>query len=132
MNKWRYLFFLLVCVSQIGCAALFTAEEYVLVDREVTVKMTFHGEIHSLPEPVKLRKVVLLGSGKIQNIEIHVRDKRDRWTPVKKVPGGIQFPFEIPLVLTAETDAIKIVRPSTTGSGRIEKVQFYIIADKGD
>ena len=92
--------------------------------------MTFYGEIYSLPERADIRKVVLLGSGKIQNIEIHVRDKRNQWEPVKKVPGGIQFPFEIPLI--AETDAIKIIKHSMTGAGRIEMVQFYTVAEKGD
>ena len=92
--------------------------------------MTFHGEIYSLPERADVRKVVLLGSGKIRNIEIHARDKRNQWEPVKKVPGGIQFPYEI--LLIAETDAIKIVKHAMTGAGRIEVVQFYTIADKGN
>lgn len=130
MNRWKCLLFMVACLSQIGCAALLTEQIYVLIDRPVSEKMTFHGEIYSLPERADVRKVVLLGSGKIQNIEIHVRDKRNQWEPVKKVPGGIRFPFEI--LLISETDAIKIVRPSTTGSGRIEAVQFYTIAEKGE
>ena len=130
MNRWKCSLFIVACLSQIGCAALLTEQVYVLIDRPVSEKMTFHGEIYSLPERADVRKVVLLGSGKIQNIEIHVRDKRNRWEPVKKIPGGIRFPFEI--LLISETDAIRIVRPSTTGSGRIEAVQFYTVADKGD
>ena len=130
MYRWKCLLFILAFLSQIGCAALFTEQEYVLIDRPVNEKMAFYGEIYSLPERADVRKVVLLGSGKIQNIEIHVRDKRDQWEPAKKVPGGIQFPFEI--LLIAETDAIKIVKPTTTGGGRIETVQFYTVADKGD
>ena len=130
MRRWKYLIFILACLSQIGCAALFTEQEYVLIDRPVSEKMTFHGEIYSLPEPVNVRKVVLLGSGKIRNIEIHVRDKRNQWVPTKKVPGGIQFPFEIPLI--AKTDAIKIIKHSMTGAGNIDTIQFYTVADKGD
>ncbi|MYC76579.1 hypothetical protein F4X10_12515 [Candidatus Poribacteria bacterium] len=130
MNKWRCLLFILACVSQISCAALLTEQEYVLIDRDVEEKATFHGEIYSLPERANIRKIVLLGSGKIRNIELHVRDKRNRWAPTKKVPGGIQFPFEI--LLIAETDAIKIIKHSMTGAGRIETVQFYTVADKGD
>ena len=130
MNRWKYLLFIPICLAQIGCAALLTEQAYVLIDRDVKVKMTFHGEIYSLPERADIRKVVLLGSGKIRNIEIHVRDKRNQWVPAKKVPGGIQFPFEI--LLIAKTDAIKIIKHSMTGAGRIEKVQFYTIADKGD
>ena len=130
MNRWKCLPFILVCLSQIGCAALLTEQVYVLIDHPVMEKVTFNGEIYSLPERADIRKVVLLGSGKIRNIEIHVRDKRNQWEPVKKVPGGIQFPFEIPLI--AETDAIKIIKHSMTGAGRIETVQFYTIADKGD
>ena len=130
MNRWTCLLFILACLSQIGCAALLTEQTYVLIDRPVSEKMTFHGEIYSLPERANVRKVVLLGSGKIRNIEVHVRDKRNRWEPVKKVPGGIEFPFEI--LLIAETDAIKIVKHAMTGAGNIEKVQFYTVADKGD
>ena len=130
MNKWRCLLFILVCLSQIGCAALLTEQEYVLIDQDVKEKMVFHGAIYSLPERVNVRKVVLQGSGKIRNIEIHVRNKRNRWEPAKKVHGGIQFPFEIPLI--AKTDAIKIIKHSMTGAGHIETIQFYTIADKGD
>ena len=130
MNRWKCLPFILVCLSQIGCAALLTEQVYVLIDRPVMEKVTFNGEIYSLPERADIRKVVLLGSGKIRNIEIHVRDKRNQWEPVKKVPGGIQFPFEIPLI--AETDAIKIIKHAMTGAGRIEMVQFYTVAEKGD
>ena len=130
MKRWKYLLFTLVCLSQIGCAVLLTGQEYVLIDRDVEEKMTFHGEIYSLPERANVRKIVLLGSGKIRNIEIHVRDKRNRWEPAKKVPGGIQFPFEIPLI--AKTDAIKIIKHAMTGAGRIETVQFYTVADKGN
>ena len=130
MRRWKYLIFILACLSQIGCTALFTEQEYVLIDRPVSEKMTFHGEIYSLPETVNVRKVVLLGSGKIRNIEIHVRDKRNQWVPTKKVPGGIQFPFEIPLI--AKTDAIKIIKHSMTGAGNIDTIQFYTVADKGD
>ena len=71
---------------------------------------------------------MLLGRGKTQNIEIYVRDKRNRWEPKKKVPGGIRFPYEISLI--AKTDAIKIIKPTTTGTGHIDTVQFYTIAEK--
>ena len=130
MNRWKGLLFILACLSQIGCAALLTEQEYVLIDRDVEEKATFHGAIYSLPERVNVRKIVLLGSGKIRNIEIYVRNKRNQWKPSKKVPGGIQFPYEIPLI--AKTDAIKIIKHSMTGAGRIETIQFYTIADKGD
>ena len=130
MKRWKSLLFILACLSQIGCASLLTEQEYVLIDRPVDEKATFNGEIYSLPERANIRKVVLLGSGKIRNIGIHVRDKRSQWEPIKKVPGGIEFPFEISLI--AETDAIKIIKHSMTGAGRIETVQFYTVADKGD
>jgi len=130
MNRWRCLLFILACLAQMGCAALLTEQEYVLIDRDVEEKATFHGEIYSLPDRADIRKIVLLGSGKIRNIEIHVRNKRNQWKPAKKVPGGIQFPYEIPLI--AKTDAIKIIKHSMTGVGRIETVQFYTVTDKGD
>lgn len=94
MNKWRCLLFILVCLSQIGCAVLLTEQEYVLIDRDVEEKAIFHGAIYSLPERANVRKIVLLGSGKIRNIEIHVRNKRNQWEPAKKVPREFSFPMK--------------------------------------
>ncbi|MDE0682422.1 MAG: hypothetical protein OXI63_05850 [Candidatus Poribacteria bacterium] len=63
----------------------------------------------------------------MQNIEIHVRDESRQWELVKKVPGG-RLPFEIPL--TAETDAVKIIKLSRTVNSRIETIQFYTVASR--
>ena len=123
----KYLFLVLICSTLIGCTALFTPQEYILIDQPVFEKPVFYGVIFSLPEKADVRKIILLGSGKIQNIEIYIRDKRYQWEPKKKVPGAIRFPYEI--YLSAETDAIKIIQPLTTGTGRIETVQFYTIVD---
>ena len=87
------------------------------------------GCYHWLPESADIRKIVLLGSGQLQNIEVHVRDESRQWELVKKVPGG-RLPFEIPL--TAETDAVKIVKLSRTANSRLETIQFYTAADKED
>ena len=129
MKRWKYLLFILVCLSQISCTSLLTEQEYVLIDRPVDGMVTFHGEIYWLPESADIRKIVLLGSGQLQNLEIHVRDEKREWELVKKVPGG-RLPFEIPL--TAETDAVKIVKLSRTANSRIETIQFYTAADKED
>lgn len=110
-----------------SCTALLTEQEYILIDRPVDGMVTFHGEIYWLPESADIRKIVLLGSGQLRNIEIHIRDKRRQWELARKVPGG-QLPLEI--LLTAETDAIKIVKLSKTVSSRIKTVQFYTTAGK--
>ena len=91
--------------------------------------VTFHGEIYWLPESAAIRKIALLGSGQLQNLEIHVRVKKRKWEFVKKIPGG-RLPFEVPL--TAETDAVKIIKLSRITDSRIDTVQFYTVADKGD
>ena len=124
MKRWKCLLFILVCLSQISCAGFLTGQEYVLIDRRVDGNVTFHGEIYWLPESAAIRKIALLGSGQLQNIEIHVRDERREWELVKKVPGG-RLPFDIPL--TAETDAVKIVKLSRTANSRIETIQFYAL-----
>ena len=129
MKKWKCLLFILVCLSQISCVGLLTEQKYVLIDRPVDGMVTFHGEIYWLPESAAIRKIALLGSGQLQNLEIHVRDDGRKWKLVKKVPGG-RLPFEIPL--TAETDAVKIVKLSKIANSRLETVQFYTIAKKGD
>ena len=119
MKRWKCLFSLLVCLSQIGCTALLQEQQYVLIDRPVDGKVTFHGEIYWLPESADVRKIELIGSGQLQNIEIYVRNERRQWKLIKKVPGG-QLPFEIPL--TAETDAVKIKKLSGIASSRIETI----------
>ena len=129
MKRWKGLLLILACLSYIGCATLLTDREYILINRPVGGKVTFHGEIHWLPESADIRKIVLLGSGQLQNIEVHVRDESRQWELVKKVPGG-RLPFEIPL--TAETDAVKIVKLSRTANSRLETIQFYTAADKED
>ena len=129
MKKWKCLLFMLVCLSQISCATFFMEQEYTLIDHPVDGMVTFHGEIYWLPESADIRKIVLLGSGLLQNLEIHVRDESRQWEFIKKVPGG-RLPFEIPL--TAETDAVKIIKLSRITDSRIETIQFYTAADKED
>ena len=110
-----------------SCAAFFAEPEYILIDQPVDGMVTFHGEIYWLPESADIRKIVLLGSGKLQNIEVHVRDEKRQWELVKKVPGG-RLPLEIPV--TAETDAVKIIKLSKIASSRIQTIQFYTAAEK--
>lgn len=129
MNRWKCLLFTLACLSYIGCTTLLTDHEYVLINRPVDGMVTFHGEIYWLPESANVRKIAILGSGQLQNIEIHIRDEERQWELVKKVPGG-RLPFDIPL--TADTDAVKIIKRSKTGDDHIETVQFYTAADKGE
>ena len=129
MKRWKGLLLILACLSYIGCATFLTDREYILINRPVDGKVTFHGEIYWLPESADIRKIALLGSGQLQNIEVHVRDESRQWELVKKVPGG-RLPFEIRL--TAETDAVKIVKRSRTAKSRIETIQFYTAADKED
>lgn len=128
MTKLKYLILITFHLSLIGCAILFTEQEYVLINQPVTEKPIFHGVIFAIPEKVNLRKIRLLGVGKYQNFEISIRVKKNLWEYKKKVHGGITFPYDI--YLSAETDAIKIIKPTTTGSGRIDTVEFYTIKDK--
>ena len=128
MSICRCILFLLVCLSSFGCATLFTEQQYTLVDQEVTPEILFSGVAYTIPVKVDVRKIVILGSGKIQNIDIHARDDSNHWKLVKRVQKAIQFPFELPL--RAETDAIKISHWSTTRKGNIDTIQFYTITEK--
>lgn len=111
-----------------GCAALFAKQEYILIDKPISEKAVFHGMIYAMPEIANVRKVILQGEGKYSNFQIHVRDKRKRWKPYKKIAHAITFPHEV--FVSAKTDAIKIIKPNTTGSGRIWSVEFYTIRDQ--
>ena len=106
MNKWKFILLLYLCLFLIGCATLLQEQEYVLIDRPVNKDYTYYYDIFSLPERAKIRKIRLIGEGKLRNIEIHVRDAKQRWQPKKKIHRINQLPLDIPL--TVETDAIKI------------------------
>lgn len=128
MIKWNYLFLVLICLSLSSCATVFTKQEYVLIDQKISKKIGWHGVVYSIPERVRIHKIVLLGTGKVQNYEIFVHDKKNHWKRVKHIKRVIEFPFEITLV--AETDAIKIYKYSTVGRGRVDTIQLYKLVDK--
>jgi len=112
----------------IGCAALFTEQEYIPIDEEVKRRQTFYGLEFSISEKKDVRKIVILGTGTIQNIEIYARVAKNNWKQIKKIKKAITLPFEISAV--AHADAIRIIQKSTTGRGNIDTVKFYTTADK--
>ena len=128
MVKLKQLYPILICLLMTGCAALFSEQEYVLVDQKVSQQPIFSGVVYSLQERVNVRKIVLLGRGKVQNFDVYVRDEKNNWKFTKEVQRAIEFPFEI--FVAANTDAIKIAHRSVTGKGRIETIQLYTIAEK--
>ena len=116
---------LLVCIFSIGCAALITEQTYVRVDAPVTEKFIFSGLIYSIPEPEEIRKIIILGEGKVQNIDIYARDGEFNWKEIKKIKDTVIFPLEMTMV--ANTDAIRIIQKSMTGKGQIHTVEFYTL-----
>lgn len=81
-----------------------------------------------MPKKAQVRKIVLIGKGRIKNFDVAVRDDKNQWKPVKRITKAIEFPFEI--LLSAETDAVKISQRSIVGKGHIDTVQFYTLTDK--
>ncbi len=128
MNNWTCFLILLVCFSCFGCAALLTEQEFTLVDQEVSIEPLYAGTAYSILERVDLRKIVILGSEKIQYIDIHAREDANHWKLVKSIKRAIQFPYVV--LLRAETDTIKISHRTTTGKGSIDTIQFYTITEK--
>lgn len=128
MSQWKYLFLIIICLSFTSCAALLTKQEYVLIDQKISEKPVSYGVIYSIPERVKIYKIVLLGTGKVQNYVISVRDKKNKWKRVKQIKRAIEFPFEI--TLAVETDAIKISHHTVTGRGQVDTIQLYTLVDK--
>ena len=116
---------LLICVFSIGCAALMMEQTYLRVDAPVTEKFIFSGVVYSIPEPKEIRKIIILGEGKVQNIDIYARDGEFTWKEIKKIKDTVTFPLEITMV--ANTDAIRIIQKSVTGKGQIHMVEFYTI-----
>ncbi len=128
MKNLGLLLFTLFCVSVIGCAGLLKEETYVLIDNTVEEEILFSGAIYSLPMRANVRKIAIIGTGRIQNIEIQVRDEENRWEPMKRIKRSTPFPLEVRLI--AETDAIKIIQRATNEIGRIKTVQFYTVDEK--
>ena len=128
MNTWKLVLILFFCFSMVGCATLFQEQEYVLIDRPVNKDYTYYYDVFSLPEIAKIRKIRLIGEGKLRNIEIHVRDAKQRWQPKKKIHRINQLPLDIPLVV--DTDAIKVIKFPTTVFGEIKTIQFFTVVDK--
>ena len=128
MKRYVLYPFFIACLLNIGCAALFTEQGYVLIDQEVRTELIFSGVVFSLPEKEDIRKIVILGSGTIQNIDIYARGEESKWKFIKKIKRAITFPFEVPL--RVQTDAIRIAQRSTTGKGNIDMVQFYTVVNK--
>lgn len=126
-NKCKFVLLLSLSLYLIGCTTLFHEHEYVLIDRPVDKDHTYYYDIFSLPEKAKIRKIRLIGEGKLRNIEIHVRDAKQRWQPKKKINQINQFPLDIPLAV--DTDAIKIKKYYTTVFGEIKTIQFFTVAD---
>ena len=109
----------------IGCAALFSKQEYILIDEKVEASHTFSGIVFSIPEKKDIRKIVILGSGTVQNIEISARVGENEWVSIKNIKEKLAFPIEIHTVVRA--DAIRILQKTMTGKGNIDTVQFYTI-----
>ncbi|RKU21727.1 hypothetical protein C6503_04785 [Candidatus Poribacteria bacterium] len=119
---------LLICVLSTGCAALMTEQTYLRVNAPVTEKFIFSGVVYSIPEPKEIRKIIILGEGKVQNIDIYARDGEFNWKEIKKIKDTVTFPLEITMV--ANTDAVRILQKSVTGKGQIHTVEFYTITSE--
>ena len=65
---------LLICVFSIGCAALMTEQTYVRVEAPVTEKFIPTGLVYAIPEPKEIRKIIILGEGTVENIDIYARE----------------------------------------------------------
>ena len=130
MNICKLLLILSFFFTLVGCATLFQEQEYILIDRPVDKDYTYYYDIFSLPERAKIRKIRLIGEGKLRNIEIHVRDAKQRWQPKKKIHRINQLPLDIPLVV--DTDAIKVIKFPTTVFGEIKTIQFFTVIDKDE
>ena len=122
----RFCGMLLICALSIGCAALTAEQTYVRVEAPIKEKFIFSGRVYSIPETKEIRKIIILGEGMVQNIDIYARDGEFNWKVVKRIKDKVSFPIEITMV--ANTDAVRILQKSVTGQGQIHTVEFYTVA----
>lgn len=128
MIKFTPLFLILICLSFTGCAALFSAQEYVLIDQRITEHLEFHGNIYTIPEKAHIRKIVLHGTGQVKNYFVYYKHETDGWKLVENIRKRIEFPYEISLV--AYTDSIRIEQRTIIGKGRLDSIALYTFAEK--
>ena len=128
MTRWKPLFLIAICLLLTSCAELLTEQKYVPIDQRISEQPVFYGVVYSIPERAKIYKIVLLGTGKVRNYEISVRDKNNKWKPVKRIKRLIELPFEI--TLTAVTDAIKISHYTVSGKGRVDTIKLYTLVEE--
>ena len=117
---------LLICAFSIGCAALMTEQTYLRVEAPVTEKFIPTGLVYSIPEPKEIRKIIILGEGTVENIDIYARDGEFNWKVVKRIKNKVTFPIETTMV--ANTNTIRILQKSVTGKGQIHTVEFYTVS----
>jgi len=106
-----------------GCSALSLKQEYVRADEDMKVKPVWSGVLFTIPEKRTIQKIVIVGKGRIQNIEIQARIDKDEWKTIKNIKRVITFPYEIHTMVRA--DAIRILQKTVTGKGRIETIELY-------
>ncbi len=117
-----------VCVLCIGCAALMTEQKYLRVETTVTKKYFIDAAgheypVYTIPEKHDIRKIRLLGKGKIINAKIYVLRKSravSMWKEVRRINQGANFPIDVRL--NAYTD---VVRVAGKIKGQIHTVEFY-------
>lgn len=132
----------------LGCAnlnlqeTLFTEEKYTLIDAPVTEESIVLGgtdvTAYTVPETRSIRKIRILGEGRITGLRIYVRQYKayTYWKLVKKINRRVIFPLDVSI--TAHTDGVAIFKtlasiPSKKGrvlSGQIHTVEFYTVSSE--
>lgn len=105
-----------------------TEQTYLRVDAPVTEKFITSGLVYSIPETKEIRKIIILGEGTVQNIDIYARDGEFNWKVVKRIKNKVNFPIEVTMV--ANTNAVRILQKSLTGKGQIHTVEFYTVTSE--
>ena len=129
----RFYGIFLICIFVSGCAALLTEQSYVRIEAPVTKEYFFDAAgreypVYTLPEKQDIRKIRILGEGKMINAEIYVaRESKafSMWKIVKRINNRTDFPIDI--MLSAYTDGVRI---SGKVQGYINTVEFYTLVSK--
>ncbi len=129
----RFYGIFLICIFVSGCAALLTEQSYVRIEAPVTKEYFFDAAgrrypVYTLPEKQDIRKIRILGEGKMINTKIYVaRESKafSMWKIVKRINNRTDFPIDI--MLSAYTDSVRI---SGKVQGYIYTVEFYTLVSK--
>jgi len=113
----------LVIIILSSCSSFLSEQEYIKANEGMQIKRVWSGILFTLPEERNIYKIVIVGDGKVKNIEVQARVHSGEWETIKNIKKMIELPYKIRTMVQA--DAFRILQKTMTGRGKIETIELY-------